>query len=154
MMQIIDNLPIPTDEDWGDYSSNLDLLYIYNKFNGKSYLQVYENFKRSPTECCFELYYMPIKPFQYYTLALSTYILSELFTDVYKFDLVNCFLWQIQRILNDKPEYITPIWNTIETTSNKIMNNKFFADYDDQTHGEQCDQISKNRLAYKEHHKF
>jgi hypothetical protein len=150
-MPIIDDLLIPEEVDWGNYSSSLDLLYAYNKFNGKNYIQIYENFKHSPTECCFELYYMPIKPFQYYALALSGYILSEAFTNIFKFDLVNCFLWQVERILNDKPEYIIPIWRQIEIVSDKILSDKIFSDYDDEIFYEQCDQILRNRLAYKEY---
>ena len=68
---------IPTEQDWGNYSDDLDQTYAHRIFSGKSRDEARNIFRNAVLERIDELRYMPPLPFRYYTLALRDYVTSK-----------------------------------------------------------------------------
>lgn len=144
-MQVNTKLSIPTEKDWENYNTDLDTLYAYDRFKGKSFTECYVEFKISPRESCFDLTYMPSIPFRYYTLALISYIFSENFMDVYKSDLISAFISSIEEVLINNPSFIKPIWDEIDSLNEKIIIDKNLSDREEDTYIEFKDRIVELR---------
>ncbi|MBV8633134.1 MAG: hypothetical protein JO002_01475 [Burkholderiaceae bacterium] len=67
---------IPTQEDWGDYSSNFETAYAYEKYFGRSNEEMREAYVYNITPRADDIIAMPRVPFIYYFKGLCDFILS------------------------------------------------------------------------------
>jgi len=100
---------VPVNEDWGDYKQDLDQIFAYNIFAGKSNSEVQKFFLQNVIERTDELRFMPIKPFQYYMIGFKQYVKTLAFNDDSSSDAVSCFIRLVEEKLTKYPEYIIPI---------------------------------------------
>jgi hypothetical protein len=70
-------LIIPDESDWENYWDDLDAKYAYKNFFGKSNEQMQKEFKRNVLGRKSDIFWMPIKPFQYYIFGLCDYVLKK-----------------------------------------------------------------------------
>jgi len=100
---------VPTEDDWGDWKSDMDLKYAHQIFFGKSNKEVQEDFYRCVIERADELRVMPEAPFRYYMLGFRDFILAGRFQLYDSADAASCFLSLVESKLQKQPEYIMPI---------------------------------------------
>jgi hypothetical protein len=71
-------MTIPTKQDWGIIDKNdLDAMYAYKNFYGRSTSQVYKFFVENALHYQEDLLSMPIIPFNYYAQIFADYIISQ-----------------------------------------------------------------------------
>jgi hypothetical protein len=129
----MNSLTVPAEEDWGNYSNDLDQEYAHRIFAGKSAEQVMPEFERNVIERASELRFMPEVPFRYYMLAFKDYVLSDLVVlNSLAPDAASCFLGLIIEKLRVSPEVIAPIMDELMPVVLHVAANqeKFGADLD------------------------
>lgn len=127
---------IPSDRDWGDYKSNLDLHFAYKLFAGKSNQEMLIEFKKNVTERSNDFLYMPKVPFQYYIFGFKNYIDKEDFPDGEQDEAVAYFLDTVIFAIKNHPEYILPIMDKLMSTIEYIADNQAKFDADIEIYGD------------------
>ncbi len=139
-------LKIPNKTDWGNYSDNLDTLYAYKKFGGKTNKEMQKYFKVNVVERAFEIRSMPLKPFQYYMLGLKEHIDSEDFGQFEESSATSCFIELVLDTLKEKPEYINPILDQLLSTLNYIAENQEYYEADIDIYGDFREKLKNIKL--------
>jgi hypothetical protein len=103
------SLPIPTQEDWGDYESDLDQKHAHSVFGGRTSQEVQSIFRRNPVEATDELRWMPEIPFRYYMLAFRDFIMAGQFDFLSASDAASCFIGLVLEKLETQSRHIAPI---------------------------------------------
>ena len=75
-------MPIPTEADWGDYSSDLDQKHAHDLFAGHTNQEMQPYFRRSVIERTDELRWMPEIPIRYYMLGFRDFVMARDFEDL------------------------------------------------------------------------
>jgi hypothetical protein len=101
--------PIPKEEDWGNYQSDLDQDYAHNLFSGRTNAEMQPHFRRNPIERTSELRFMPEVPFRYYMLGFRDFVMAGDFEDLWASDAASCFLGLVAEKLEKDPRHIMPI---------------------------------------------
>lgn len=106
---------VPTEEDWGDYSTDFSMKYSHRRYFGKTHEDINNFLQEFPTEVFEDLYHMPPIPFQYYILGFEILRTAEAVApkapdnyDNYS-DIASCFLSLVNLQLREKSEAIMPI---------------------------------------------
>ena len=130
-------MQIPSETDWEDVqnSNDLDAGYAYKIFFGKSLSEVQPDFARNPIERCDELRFMPKIPFQYYILAFRDFVINVNKLDDWKSDAASCFISLIAEILENKPEFIAPVYYELEASLEFISQNQGLYEADEDIYG-------------------
>jgi hypothetical protein len=102
-------LTVPTEEDWGDYKSDLDQEHAHSVFAGRTNQEAQPFFRRNPIEATDELRWMPAIPFRYYMLAFRDFIMAGQFDFSYAADAASCFIGLVMQKLEKQPAHIVPI---------------------------------------------
>lgn len=125
-------LNIPCEEDWENYSYDMDIADAYENFSGKSNDEMQLEFKKNVIERSSDLGWMPMVPFQYYIFGFKRYIDVGDFNSFDKPDAASCFIRLVQTKLLERPEYVRPILPKLMPTLEYIANNQesFEADLD------------------------
>ncbi len=102
---------IPTEEDWGEWKTDLDQQSAHESFAGKTRQQVVPLFKRNVLWHVGELRFMPLVPFRYYMVAFKDYVLSEESRkdECDGADAASCFLDLVEDKLSVAKSDIAPI---------------------------------------------
>jgi hypothetical protein len=103
------SLSVPTEEDWGDYKSDLDQKHAHRVFAGRTNQETQPFFRRDPIERTDELRWMPEVPFRYYMLGFRDFIMANEFEFLGASDAASCFLGLVLEKLDKQPQYIVPI---------------------------------------------
>ncbi len=155
---MIDKNAIPTAADWGDYEADLDTKWAFGEFNQKNFAEAVALYVHCASATCENLSYMPIKPFQYYTVAISRYIRSPEFKSTIDFRTssdIDFFLWRVITFLTDKPDFILPIWDEIDAALDKIAAmkpQKFCAACDDEPENYDLKSLAKLQVELSNVH--
>ncbi len=116
---------IPTEQDWENYWDDLDAKWAHKVFAGKSNDEVQVAFRNCVIEKMSDLWFMPIKPFQYYMYGFKQFIDKGKFDDEFDAsDAVSCFINLVANVLEEKPGYIKPILNDLMPTLEHISENQ------------------------------
>jgi hypothetical protein len=102
-------MPIPTEEEWGDYEADIDQKYAHDLFAGRTNEEMQPHFYRNVIERTDELRWMPEVPFRYYMLGFRDFVMAGNFAHLEASDAANCFLGLIAEKLEKQPDYILPI---------------------------------------------
>src|SRR5262245_19320267 len=102
---------IPTEEDWGEWTTDLDQQSAHESFAGKTGQQVLPLFQRNVLWYVGELRCMPVIPFRYYMVAFKDYVLSEESRkdECEGADAASCFLHLVEDRLRVAKSDIAPI---------------------------------------------
>jgi hypothetical protein len=107
-------LNVPNESDWENYLDDLDTKYTYKNFFGKSNEQMQALFKMNIMAFAGDLYWMPIKPFQYYILGYRDFVLKRDFESLDSPDAASIFLNLIYKHLEKNQHFVIPIFNQIK----------------------------------------
>lgn len=102
-------MPVPTEEEWGDYQADLDQEYAHDLFAGHTNEQMQPHFYRNVIERASELQFMPEVPFRYYMLGFRDFVMAGKFAHLEDSDAASCFLRLIEEKLENRPGHILPI---------------------------------------------
>ena len=91
------SLSVPTEEDWGDYKSDLDQKHAHRVFAGRTNQETQPFFRRNPIERTDELRWMPEVPFRYYMLGFRDFIMANEFEFLGASDAAKLFPWPCPR---------------------------------------------------------
>lgn len=108
------NEKIPSEDEWGDYSSDVDLLYAHKIFAGKRYDELHADFYRNVIERADELRFMPESLFKYYFKAFCLYVRNAHFPEFSDFDAISCFLNLIE-------EKILPSSKVVDALKDEVL---------------------------------
>jgi hypothetical protein len=145
-------MEIPTDSDWEDAAEadDLDLPYAYQAFGGKSNSEIQPLLKADPLERSFEIWAMPIKPFQYYILGFRDFVLSRDFEFLTGSDAASGYLRLVQRKLKTHPHFIAPIFPSLAQSIEYISNNQSNYDADLDIYGDFRELANEIFVLYKQ----
>lgn len=123
---------VPLEEDWGNYSDNLDIASAHEVFAGRTNDEMQQEFKKNVLERVADLRCMPLVPFQYYIFGLKQYIDSGDFGDFDKPDAASSFIGLVEKKLKAQPNYVVPMLQDLISTIQYIGDNQesFEADID------------------------
>ncbi|MES2070107.1 MAG: hypothetical protein V4488_07155 [Pseudomonadota bacterium] len=137
-------MQIPSEQDWGDYESDLDQEYAHRIFFGKNLEETIPAFERNVIERADELHFMPLKPFRYYMLGFRDYVMSE---RVLKSDMVpdaaSCFLGLVILKLCDAADFINPIMGELMPAIEYVAANQSRFDADIDIYGDFAEKLAE-----------
>lgn len=142
-------LAVPSEEDWGDYKSDLDQKYAHEIFFGKSLEETIPDFERNVIERVDELRFMPTTPFRYYLLALRNYVTSKsvLGNDMAP-DAASSFLNLVAEKLRDSFDSIAPVMDEIMPGVEYVASNQETYDADVDIYGDFAAKLAEIRGLY------
>jgi hypothetical protein len=97
---------VPTEDDWGDYKSDLDQNHAHSVFAGHTNAEMQPFFRRNPLAMTDDLRWMPDVPFRYYILGFRDFITADQFDFLDGSDAANCFLGLVLEKLENDPRFI------------------------------------------------
>jgi hypothetical protein len=100
---------VPTEQDWGNYQSDLDQNDAYKAFHNKTNQEMQSYFRKTTLGATGDLRWMPKIPFQYYMIGFRDFITAEIFEPGYASDATSCFLNLIIDKLENHPDFIVAI---------------------------------------------
>jgi hypothetical protein len=128
-------MPVPTEEEWGDYKADLDANAAHRQFAGKSNDDVQIEFERNVIERTDELRWMPKVPFQYYMLGFKQFIESRAEQCDDRSDAASCFIRLVEEKLENIPVFILPILDQLMPTVKYVAENQNRFDADKSIYG-------------------
>jgi hypothetical protein len=138
------NLQIPSEQDWGNYKSDLDQKYAYQEFFGKNLDQAMSRFEQCVIEATDELRFMPSVPFRYYLLAFKNYVTSkQVLKSSMASDAASCFLNLIKKKLQEDPESIKPVMKDLLPAVEYVATNQKTFDADIDIYGDFTKELSE-----------
>jgi hypothetical protein len=78
---------------------------------------------------------MPKIPFQYYIFAFRYFVINVDKLDDWKSDAASCFISLIAEILENKPEFIAPVYYELEASLEFISQNQGLYEADEDIYG-------------------
>ena len=137
---------IPTEDQWADWQSDMELKYAHQIFSGKSNKEIQEEFYRSVIERSHELRLMPEPVFQYYMLGFRDFVTAQDFSPHEAADAASCFLDLTEYMLKNKPDHIKPIINELVDTIEFVSHNQSKFEASKEVYGDFLTQLSRIRL--------
>jgi hypothetical protein len=137
-------MPVPTEEEWGDYQADVDQKYAHDLFAGHTNEEMQPHFYRNVIERTDELRWMPEVPFRYYMLGFRDFVLAGKFSDLWNSDAASCFLGLVEEKLKSHPGCILPIMPELPPAIRHVGQNQTSFDADEEVYGkfkEKLDQI-------------
>ena len=122
--------PIPTEDDWNDYETDIDTKWAHDQYVGKSLDEVLPYFIVNNVLCAAEdLSHMPAIPFQYYVMTFKRLFLSEsvrkdLLEKGEPADASSCFLNLVRNTLVTNSQLIMPVMNELMPVVNYVAENQ------------------------------
>lgn len=145
------NNSVPSIEDWGDYKSDLDMMYAFEHFYGRSRESMYKDFNDGILMRVTDLSFMPIIPFRYYMIGFKNYIEQKKYDEFEAPDVANGFLSLVEEKLREAPEYILPIANDFMALLEDLVFHQEHFDVDVSIYGDFMEKfpLTKELLAAK-----
>lgn len=100
---------VPTEQDWGNYKSDLDQNHAYKAFHTRTNEEMQSHFRKTTLGAAEDLHWMPKIPFQYYMIGFRDFITAENFEPGEPSDAASCFLNLIINKLENHPDFIVTI---------------------------------------------
>jgi len=128
-------MPIPTEEQWGNYKDDLDEEYAHRMFAGKSNDEVQVLFEQNVIERSEDLRWMPKMPFQYYMLGFKQFIENRADHCDDRSDAASCFIRLVEEKLKNAPDSILPIIDHVMPAVEFVIRNQSRFDADIRVYG-------------------
>jgi hypothetical protein len=144
-------MTVPTEEDWGDYRSNLDCKSAHDLFAGHTNEQMRPYFRQNPLERAAELRFMPVVPFRYYMLGFRDCLMDGDFEFLDASNAASCFLGLIIEKLKKQPQVIIPIMPGLLPAVEHVASNQAQYEAEESIYGnflEKWDQIRSLSAAH------
>jgi|SRR5579871_3795992 len=131
-------MSVPTENDWGDYRSDLDQEYAHRVFAGRTNEEMQPHFRANVIERAGELRFMPEIPFRYYMIGFRDFVRAGDF-EYEGADAASCFLRLVLKKLEQEPECIAPIMPELLETVEHVARNQSAFDADIDIYGDFLD---------------
>jgi hypothetical protein len=149
------NLPcVPTEEDWGDYRSDLDWQYAHRQFAGRTNEEMLPRFRENVLMASEDLSAMPAVPFQYYVLGFRDHILNWQFvsdSDAESCEgasAASCFLNLVLWKLEESPDQVLPIIPELLPALRRIAENQAAFNASEEIYGCFAEKLSRIEALY------
>jgi hypothetical protein len=138
---------VPTEEDWGDYKSDLDQNYAHSVFAGRTNQEMQRSFWENVLERTSDLRWMPDVPFRYYMLGFRDFVMAKDF-DCYGSDAASCFLGLILEKLENHPLAIIPIVQDLLPAAEYVAEHQAEFEADVEIYGNFSDKFAKIKMLF------
>ena len=142
---------VPTEEEWGDYNSDLDQNYAHSVFAGRTNLEAQALIRSSPIERIEDLRWMPAVPFRYYMTGLRDLMVANDFEDLDASDAASCFLRLVAYKLEKQPHYIVPIMPELLPVVEHVARNQCLFKADEIIYGDFLEILTQIHFLYQAH---
>lgn len=139
---------VPTEEDWGDYSSDLDQNHAHSVFAGRTNDEMQPFFRRNPVATTDDLRWTPDAPFRYYILGFRDFITAKQFDFLDGSDAASCFLGLVLEKLESNPRVIVPIMPDLLPAVEYVARNQALFDADEDIYGNFLEKLSRIQTLY------
>ena len=139
---------MPTEEDWGDYTSDLDQNHAHSVFAGRTNEEMQPFFRRNPLALTDDLSRMPDVPFRYYMLGFRDFITTTDFDFLEAPDAASCFLVLILEKLENNPRLIVPVMPELLPAVEYVARNQSLFDADESIYGNFLEKLSRVQALY------
>jgi hypothetical protein len=139
---------VPTEEDWGDYSSDLDQNHAHSVFGGRTNEEMQPFFRRNPLALTDDLRWMPDVPFRYYILGFRDFITAKQFDLLDGSDAASCFLGLVLEKLENHPRLIVPVMPELLPCVEYVAGNQGLFDADESIYGNFLEKLSRIQALY------
>jgi hypothetical protein len=139
---------MPTEKDWGDYTSDLDQNHAHSVFAGRTNEEMQPFFHRNSIEMTDELRWMPNVPFRYYILGFRDFITTKQFDLTDGCDAASCFLRLVLEKLERDPRAIVPVMPDLLPTVEYVGRNQTLFDADEEIYGKFLEKLSRIQMLY------
>jgi hypothetical protein len=129
-------MKVPSEEDWGNYRSDLDQEWAHRVFAGHTNAEMQAKFRANVIERVDELRFMPAVPFRYYMIGFRDFIKSLEFGDLDAADATSCFLNLVVQKLEQDRNSILPILPELLETVDYVAKNQVAFDADLDIYGD------------------
>ena len=144
----IDRPSVPTEEDWGDYTSDLDQNHAHSVFAGRTNEEMQPSFRRNPLALTDDLSWMPDVPFRYYILGFRDFITNTDFDFLEAPDAASCFLELVLGKLENNPRLIVPVMPELLPAVEYVARNQSLFDADESIYGNFLEKLSRVQTVY------
>ena len=142
---------VPTEQDWGDYASDLDRNHAHSVFARRTNDEMQPFFRRNVIEMTDELRWMPDKPFRYYVLGFRNFVMARQFEFLSSADAASCFLGLVLEKLEKKPRQILPIMPELLADVEYVAKHQELFEADEKIYGNFLDKLARINDAYAQH---
>ena len=141
-------MPVPTEEEWGDYQADLDRKYAHDLFAGHTNEEMQPHFYRNVIELADELRWMPEVPFRYYMLGFRDFIMARKFAHLENSDAASCFLGLTEEKLKSHPGFILPIMPELLPAIRHVGQNQTSFDAEEKIYGKFQEKLDRIEALY------
>src|SRR5271165_5401823 len=131
-------MTVPTENDWGDYHSDLDQEYAHGLFAGQTNEEMKPHFRANVIERAGDLRFMPEIPFRYYMIGFRDFVMAGDF-EYEGADAASCFLQLVLQKLKQERESIAPIIPELLEAVEHVARNQSAFDADIDIYGDFLD---------------
>ena len=139
---------MPTEEDWGDYHSDLDQKHAHSVFAGRTNAEMQPFFRRNPIEMTSELRWMPDTPFRYYVLGFRDFVMAGDFDHLDGSDAASCFLELVLEKLERHPRLVIPVMPELLPAVEYVARNQEVFGADEAIYGSFLEKLSCIQTLY------
>lgn len=140
---------IPTEQQWGDYDSDLDQNHAHSVFAGRTNLEAQALIRNSPIERIEDLRWMPAVPFRYYVMGLRDLIIANDFDDLDAPDAASCFLRLVLYKLQKQPNDIVSVMTELLPAVEHVARNQYLFKADKSIYGDFLDLLAHIHSEYQ-----
>ena len=146
--QRVKSLSVPTEEEWGDYKSDLDQKHAHSVFAGRTNEQMQRFFRENPIALTDDLRWMPEVPFRYYMLGFRDCVMAKQFGLLDASDAASCFLGLVLEKLEKHPRHIVPIMSDLLPAAEYVARNQKLFDAEESIYGNFLEKLSHIQAVY------
>src|ERR1700756_3261743 len=133
---------VPSEEDWGDYKTDLDQKHAHSVFAGRTNAEMQPFFQRNPVEMTDELRWMPEVPFRFYMLGFRDFVMARNYGFLNASDAASCFLGLVLEKLDKHPQQIIPIMPDLLPTLEYVGQNQALFEAAESIYGNFLEKLS------------
>lgn len=139
---------VPTEEDWGNYKSDLDQNHAHSVFAGRTNEEMQPFFRRNPLAMTDDLRWMPDAPFRYYILGFRDFITAKQSDLLDGSDAASCFLGLVLEKLESHPRLVVSVMPELLPAVEYIARNQSLFDADESIYGNFLEKLSRIQKLY------
>lgn len=141
-------LSMPTEEDWGDYHSDLDQKHAHSVFARRTNAEMQPFFRKNPVGITDDLRWMPDGPFRYYVLGFRDCVMAREFDLLDGSDAASCFLELVVEKLEKHPRLIVPVMPDLLPAIEYVARNQALFSADEAIYGSFLEKLSRIETLY------
>ena len=142
---------LPTEKDWGNYTSDLDQKHAHTVFAGRTNQEMQPFFRRNPVASTDELRWMPEVPFRYYMFGFRDFVMAKEFGFLDASDAASCFLGLVLEKLEKQPRHIVPLMPELLPAIEYVAQNQSLFEAEESIYGNFLERLARIQTLYAPH---